>query len=181
MSSRPFSPLVTTESGLTMEVVEVTTYAYFRHLLQMRLGKLFTYAHSSTLMDENFSRLRTLVHVMDHELTEHMQACGEFSQFYFCYRWFLLDFKREFNYLDIFRVWETLLAAMHHISSRFEMFVALALIQSYRDVIINTRMEFTDILKFFNERAEKHNVEDILSLARKFAQEIQCLSYRSDV
>ncbi|KAF5403686.1 hypothetical protein PHET_02955 [Paragonimus heterotremus] len=177
----PILALVTADSGLTTEAVEVTTYAYFRHLLQMRLGKLFTYAESSTLMDENFSSLRALVHVMDHELTEHMQACGEFSHFYFCYRWFLLDFKREFNYLDIFRVWETLLAAMHHISSRFEMFVALALIQSYRDVIINTRMEFTDILKFFNERAEKHNVEDILSLARKFAQEIQCLSYRSDV
>ncbi|KAF6769040.1 hypothetical protein AHF37_12790 [Paragonimus kellicotti] len=64
----PILALVTTESGLTMEVVEVTTYAYFRHLLQMRLGKLFTYAHSSTLMDENFSRLRTLVHVVDNKL-----------------------------------------------------------------------------------------------------------------
>ncbi|KAF8570096.1 hypothetical protein P879_06218 [Paragonimus westermani] len=177
----PILALITAEPEMTMESVEVTTYAYFRHLLQMRLGKLFTYAHSSTLMDKNFSSLRALVHVMDHELAGHMQACGEFTHFYFCYRWFLLDFKREFNYLDIFRVWETLLAAMHHISNRFEMFVALALIQSYRDVIINTRMEFTDILKFFNERAEKHNVEDILSLARKFAWEVQCLSSRPDV
>ncbi|KAA3682081.1 small G protein signaling modulator 1 [Paragonimus westermani] len=177
----PILALITAEPEMTTEAVEVTTYAYFRHLLQMRLGKLFTYAHSSTLMDKNFSSLRALVHVMDNELAGHMQACGEFTHFYFCYRWFLLDFKREFNYLDIFRVWETLLSAMHHISNRFEMFVALALIQSYRDVIINTRMEFTDILKFFNERAEKHNVEDILSLARKFAWEVQCLSCRSDV
>jgi len=32
--------------------------------------------------------------ILDPELFEHMHQNGDFTHFYFCYRWFLLDFKR---------------------------------------------------------------------------------------
>jgi len=38
--------------------------------------------------------LSLLSKVLDPELFEHLNQNGEFSHFYFCYRWFLLDFKR---------------------------------------------------------------------------------------
>ncbi|THD25464.1 Small G protein signaling modulator 1 [Fasciola hepatica] len=155
--------------------VEVQTYSFFVSLMKVRLGKLYCSSTSSVQMDRQFASLRALVQVMDPELNAHIQMYGDFTHFYFCYRWFLLDFKREFKYGDVFRVWETLIAASHLISDRFELFVALALIQYYRDVIIRAQMEFTDILKFFNERAEKHSVEHILDMARKSASEIQDL------
>ncbi|TPP67283.1 Small G protein signaling modulator 1 [Fasciola gigantica] len=155
--------------------VEVQTYSFFVSLMKVRLGKLYCSSTSSVQMDRQFASLRALVQVMDPELNAHIQMYGDFTHFYFCYRWFLLDFKREFKYGDVFRVWETLIAASHLISDRFELFVALALIQYYRDVIIRAQMEFTDILKFFNERAEKHSVEHILDMARKSASEIQSL------
>lgn len=32
--------------------------------------------------------------ILDSELFELMQQNGDYTHFYFCYRWFLLDFKR---------------------------------------------------------------------------------------
>ncbi|RTG83622.1 uncharacterized protein DC041_0009814 [Schistosoma bovis] len=55
-----------------------------------------------------------------------------------------------------------------------------ALIQYYRDVICSNHMELTDILKFFNERAEHHNVDDILNLALHFANTVQKLTSKTN-
>jgi small G protein signaling modulator 1 len=79
-----------------------------------------------------------------------MHAHGDYTHFYFCYRWFLLDFKRELIYADVFSVWEIIWAAKHVASSHFVLFLALALLEMYRDVILSNSMDFTDVIKFFN-------------------------------
>jgi hypothetical protein len=53
----------------------------------------------------------SLLKVLDGTLYDKIQHNGDFSHFYFCYRWFLLDFKREFCYDDVYRVWETIWAS----------------------------------------------------------------------
>ncbi|KAA0191071.1 Small G protein signaling modulator 1 [Fasciolopsis buskii] len=165
--------------------IEVQTYSFFVSLMKLRLGNLYCATTSSVQMDRKFASLRALVQVMDPELNAHIQMYGDFAHFYFCYRWFLLDFKREFKYNDIFRVWETLIAASHLISDRFELFIALALIQYYRDVIISAQMEFTDILKFFNGKLlqsvvhQSLNVPSFLSSPLTFSLKF-CLSERAE-
>lgn len=79
-----------------------------------------------------------------------MQAHGDYTHFYFCYRWFLLDFKRELVYTDIFLTWEMIWAAKFIASSQFVLFIALALLETYRDIILLNSMDFTDVIKFFN-------------------------------
>ena len=99
-----------------------------------------------------------------------------YNFFFYDYRWFLLDFKREFAYCDIFLVWETIWASRKVTSSHFYLFVAMALVENYRDIILDRNMDFTDIIKFFNEMAEKHDGRSILAIARELVNQLQTIN-----
>uniref|UniRef100_A0A8C7EZC5 Small G protein signaling modulator 1 n=1 Tax=Oncorhynchus kisutch TaxID=8019 RepID=A0A8C7EZC5_ONCKI len=126
-------------------------------------------------MDSHFANMRSLIQILDAELFEVMQMNGDYTHFYFCYRWFLLDFKREMVYDDVFSVWETIWAATYTSSTHFVLFIALALVEMYRDIILENNMDFTDIIKFFNEMAEHHNVPQVLTMARDLVLKVQTL------
>lgn len=125
---------------------ERLTYACFQRLMK-RMADNFP---QGTGMDNNFSSMRLLIQILDADLYEHMYNRGDFTHFYFSYRWFLLDFKRELVYKDVFKVWETIWAAKSVCSEHFYLFVAISLVETYRDIIIENNMDFTDIIKFFN-------------------------------
>ena len=69
---------------------EVITYSCFCQLMQRLLPN---FPHGAG-MDEHFGHMRSLLQILDAELFEHIHRTGDFTHFYFCYRWFLLDFKR---------------------------------------------------------------------------------------
>lgn len=81
----------------------------------------------------------------------------------------------ELTYEGTFNVWEVIWAAKHVSSSHFVLFVALALVELYREIILDNHMDFTDVLKFFNEMAERHDVGEVLKLARALVQKLQQL------
>lgn len=45
-------------------------------------------------MDSHFANMRSLIQILDNDIFELMHQNGDYTHFYFCYRWFLLDFKR---------------------------------------------------------------------------------------
>uniref|UniRef100_A0A8D3D639 Small G protein signaling modulator 1-like n=1 Tax=Scophthalmus maximus TaxID=52904 RepID=A0A8D3D639_SCOMX len=150
---------------------EVMAFSCFTELMK-RMNQNFPHGGA---MDSHFANMRSLIQILDSELFELMQQNGDYTHFYFCYRWFLLDFKREMVYDDVFSVWETIWAAKHTSSEHFGLFIALALVEMYRDIILENNMDFTDIIKFFNEMAEHHNVSQVLLMARDLVQKVQTL------
>uniref|UniRef100_A0A1I7XZL9 Rab-GAP TBC domain-containing protein n=1 Tax=Steinernema glaseri TaxID=37863 RepID=A0A1I7XZL9_9BILA len=126
-------------------------------------------------MDENLNNLRSLVQVMDPELFDLMMSNGDFTHLYFSYRWFLLDFKRELVYEHVYKLWETIWAASLTVSAHFHLFFALALLSSYRNILLENSMDFTDVIKFFNEMAERHDAVELLTLAREQLRSLQDL------
>ncbi len=68
---------------------------------------------------------------MDPALLEFLQL-RDADHLYFAYRWFLLDFKRDFEYKDVFLVWETIWAARALVSEGFVVLLAFSVMQLLR-------------------------------------------------
>ncbi|XP_014673670.1 PREDICTED: small G protein signaling modulator 2-like, partial [Priapulus caudatus] len=86
---------------------EAKTFSCFCELMR-RMSANFPHGGA---MDAHFANMRSLIQILDSEMFELMHQNGDYTHFYFCYRWFLLDFKRELVYEDVFSVWETIWAA----------------------------------------------------------------------
>lgn len=155
------------------------------------------HSYQESRMAKQFESLRYLIQVFDPKLFETLLTddCNDntdlnegtspnqqaklyecfYHQLYFCYRWLLLDFKREFKYEHLFMVWETIWAARNLTTSNFVVFIAFALIRHYRDIIIENKMDYTDTIRFFNEMAERHEASKVLDLARDCVIELNSM------
>nr|AFJ24758.1 small G protein signaling modulator-1 [Schmidtea mediterranea] len=151
---------------------EALTHACFTKLMKRMIHN---FPQMGSNMDENLRTMALLLQIIDGDLYDHMCHDGEVTSLYVTYRWFLLDFKRGLCYSDVFSVWETIWSAGHVASSCFNLFLALSLLYYYRDIILDNNMEYTDIIKFFNEMAEKHQVQKLLYIAREFIETIRDL------
>jgi hypothetical protein len=95
-------------------------------------------------MHRQLSTMDELLQLMDPQLYKHFQRTDSFNLF-FCFRWLLVWFKREFNWNDTLTLWETLWT--NYLSNQFHLFVALSILDQHRDFIIDYLKTFDEILK----------------------------------
>ena len=89
--------------------------------------------------------LDQLVQLMDPKLYLHLQAADS-TNFFFFFRMLLVWFKREFEWADVLRLWECLWTDL--LSSQFHLFVALAILEKHRSVIMDHLKHFDEVLKY---------------------------------
>lgn len=89
--------------------------------------------------------LDQLVQFMDPVLWNHLQKADS-TNFFFFFRMLLVWYKREFEWLDVLRLWEGLWT--DYMSANFHLFIALAILERHRDVIMEHLQHFDEVLKY---------------------------------
>ncbi|EGO20894.1 hypothetical protein SERLADRAFT_452033 [Serpula lacrymans var. lacrymans S7.9] len=113
-------------------------------------------------MKRQLTMLQELISVMDPELYRHLEKTDGLNLF-FCFRWVLIAFKREFPFDDVLRLWEVLWT--NYYSNNFVLFVALAVLESHRDMILRYLVEFDELLKYCNELSMTIELDSTLAQA----------------
>lgn len=114
------------------------------------------FQHFMDRMERNFLRdqsgmrnqlltLDHLVQFMDPKLYSHLQKADS-TNFFFFFRMLLVWYKREFKWMDTLHLWEVLWT--DYLSSSFHLFVALAILDKHRDVIMAHLQHFDEVLKY---------------------------------
>ena len=89
--------------------------------------------------------LDQLVNFMDPKLWNHLQKADS-TNFFFFFRMLLVWYKREFEWLDILRLWESLWTDLY--SANFHIFIALAILEKHKDIIMTHLQHFDEVLKY---------------------------------
>lgn len=82
-------------------------------------------------MKSQLSSLQRLIAVMDPYFYNYLEKVDSMNLF-FCYRWILVLFKREFPLGETLKIWENFFTDCG--GTHFHLFFALAILQAHRDV-----------------------------------------------
>lgn len=122
-------------------------------------------------MKKQLSTLQQLISILDPLLYTHLERTDSLNLF-FTFRWILIAFKREFAFDTIIHLWEVLWTRYY--SDKFVLFVAMAVLESHRDVIIRYLGEFDEVLKYANDLTGTIDLDTTLAQA-----EVLFLSFRA--
>ncbi|KAF8472487.1 rab-GTPase-TBC domain-containing protein [Kalaharituber pfeilii] len=89
-----------------------------------------------------------LVQLMDPKLYNHLQSADS-TNFFFFFRMLLVWGKREFQWDDVLRLWEIMWT--NYLTGQFHLFIALAILERHRGIIMDHLKYFDEILKYMNE------------------------------
>ncbi|CAH9076174.1 unnamed protein product [Cuscuta epithymum] len=115
-------------------------------VLMERLGPNFNRDQNG--MHSQLFALSKLVELLDSPLHNYFNQ-KDCLNYFFCFRWILIQFKREFEFEKTMQLWEVLWT--HYLSEHLHLYVCAALLKRYRNKIIGEQMDFDTLLKFINE------------------------------
>ncbi|KAH1217061.1 TBC1 domain family member 15 [Glycine max] len=125
--------------------------------LMERLGPNFNRDQNG--MHSQLFALSKLVELLDSPLHNYFKQ-RDCLNYFFCFRWILIQFKREFEYEKTMRLWEVLWT--HYPSEHLHLYVCVAILKRYRGKIIGEEMDFDTLLKFINELSGHINLDATL-------------------
>ncbi|KAL9984661.1 hypothetical protein ACROYT_G006982 [Oculina patagonica] len=123
-------------------------------------------------MKAQLHQLSVLLKFVDPHFYSYLEK-HDSGNLYFCFRWLLICFKREFSFPDIMALWETLWS--QRLSPNYHLIICLAILDLHRHVIMENGFGFTDILKYINDLAYNMDVQQVLLKAEQIC--LQLLVY----
>ncbi|KAJ6648815.1 TBC1 domain family member 15 [Pseudolycoriella hygida] len=97
---------------------------------------------------------------------------------YFCFRWLLVWFKREFQHSDVLTLWEVLWTKLP--CSNFHLLFSVAILDDQMNIFIANQFEFNEILKHVNELSTKIDLQQMLKKAEAIYYQIRRAEHLSD-
>lgn len=125
--------------------------------LMERLGPNFNRDQNG--MHSQLFALSKLVELLDSPLHNYFKQ-NDCLNYFFCFRWVLIQFKREFEYEKTMRLWEVLWT--HYLSEHLHLYVCVAILKRFRNKIMGEQMDFDTLLKFINELSGQIDLDAIL-------------------
>ncbi|XP_071942622.1 TBC1 domain family member 15-like [Antedon mediterranea] len=113
-------------------------------------------------MKKQLTQLNTLLQFLDPELFVYLEK-KECSNMYFCFRWLLIRFKREFTFEDISLYWELMWTGLP--CKNFHLLMCLSILDTEKDLMIQDDYGFNEILKHINGLSTKIDLDDTLKKA----------------
>lgn len=110
-------------------------------------------------MRQQLLTLDHLVQLMLPKLYTHLEKADS-THFFFFFRMMLVWYKREFLWDDVLRLWEVLWT--DYLSSQFHLFIALAILDQHKEVIMEHLSQFDEILKYMNDLSMTLDLETLL-------------------
>jgi len=138
------------------------------------------FVRSQSGMRAQLSTLDQLVQILDPELYVHLQSADS-TNFFFFFRMLLVWYKREFEWTDVLRLWEALWT--DYLSSQFHLFIAVAILEKHRDVIMEHLKHFDEVLKYINELSGTIELQSTLiraeGLFRRFERTVEAVDKKN--
>ncbi|XP_078534371.1 TBC1 domain family member 15 isoform X6 [Lissotriton helveticus] len=114
-------------------------------------------------------QLSTLLRLLDSAFCSYLES-QDSGYLYFCFRWLLIRFKREFSFNDILRMWEVMWTGLP--CKNFHLLICCAILESEKPNIMDQNYGFNEILKHINELSMKLDVDDVLCKAEAICLQV---------
>jgi len=135
---------------------EADTFWCFVGLMD-RMERNFDFDQSG--MHNQLLALGKLVQLLDPQLHAHFES-QECQNFFFCFKWVLLHFKREFSFEQTLRLWESFWSCTF--CEQFHLFLCVSVLQQFRHQIIESDMGTDELIVFTNSLEGKIPLDDAL-------------------
>ncbi|RXM99974.1 Tryptophan 5-hydroxylase 2 [Acipenser ruthenus] len=121
-------------------------------------------------MKTQLIQLSTLLRLLDLAFWNYLES-QDSGFLYFCFRWLLIRFKREFSFQDVLRLWEVMWTGLP--CQNFHLLVCCAILDSEKQKMMDEHYGFNEILKHINELSMKLDVEEVLRKAEAICFQIK--------
>lgn len=120
-------------------------------------------------MKNQLNKMKTLMEFANPRLFRYFKT-HDSDNMYFCFRWLLVWYKREFTHEDILELWEVLWTNLPCIN--FHLLIGIAILDKEMTTFIENEYGFTEILKHVNDLSERMNLKEVLEIAESIYKQI---------